>query len=257
MAVTQSHVSLKHINLAYPVTGSFKQLFMRDVLEAVVGGIIETDQRRRTVQIRALNDITLELERGSRTALIGNNGAGKSTLLRVIAGILHGNSGVRITTGKVVPLLDTNVGLDDESTAYENIFLRGLLLGLSGKELEEVLGYIIDLADLGEFLHLPLRTFSSGMRNRLAFAICTSVKPDILVVDEGFGAGDWDFMEKASRRFDKLLHGSESLILATHSETLMHRFCEQGIVMKKGSIIFQGPIKEAIQQYKESNLILP
>ena len=254
MAVTENEIHLKNINLSYPVTSGLKGIFTRELVGAMVGGIVEIDQRKQKVQIRALTDINLHIKPGTRTALIGNNGAGKTTLLRIMAGILHSDTGVRIASGKIIPLMEANVGLDDESTAYENIMLRGMLLGASGSELENIIDDILQLADLGEFIHLPLRTFSAGMRNRLAFAICTSVKPDILVVDEGFGAGDWHFMQTASQRFNQLLHGTESLVLATHSEDLMRQFCNQGVVMRKGAIMFTAPIDEAIQFYKEGNI---
>ena len=252
MAIDGSKIVLKDINLVYPVTTGISQVLRHSLVGAVVGGVVEIDQEHKAVRIQALKDITLQLNTGTRTALLGHNGSGKTTLLKVMAGILHADSGCRLISGRIAPLLDTYVGLDDESTAHENIYLRGLLLGMSTDELDNMVESIIELANLGDFIHLPLRTLSSGMRNRLAFSISMSVQPDILLIDEGFGAGDWEFMETASKHFNKLLTDTQLLVLATHNEELMRRFCNQGVVLVKGSIKFVGPIEKAINFYKNS-----
>ena len=156
------------------------------------------------VVVRAINNVDLRLEKGDRIGLIGRNGAGKSTLLRMMAGIYSPTLGSVVSSGKVVPLLDISLGMDENSTGMQNIRLRGLLLGMSDAEIREKQQSIAEFSELGDYLDLPLRTYSSGMRVRLAFAVSTAVDAEILLLDEVMGVGDASFMHKAEERLADL-----------------------------------------------------
>lgn len=192
---------------------------------------------RDIVTVRAIDNISLEIGDGDRIGLVGHNGSGKSTLLRVLSGIYKPASGSITITGKVGTLLDPSAGLDAEATGYENIFLRGYILGMSKREIQAKLEEIANFSELGDFLELPLKTYSAGMSARLAFAVSTSAQNDILLVDEGIGAGDADFQEKASRRVEDLFSRTSIVIIASHAEDLIRRFCNKKIEMEHGRII--------------------
>ncbi|RPE79600.1 ABC transporter ATP-binding protein [Vulcaniibacterium tengchongense] len=202
------------------------------------------------VVVRALNDISVRLESGDRIGLIGHNGAGKSTLLRTMAGIYSPTHGVIHREGKVVPLLDISLGMDDNSTGLQNIKLRGLLLGMSEAEIREKQQQIADFCELGDYLDLPIRTYSSGMRVRLAFAISTAVDAEILLLDEVMGVGDASFMHKAERRLADLHERSEIVVLAMHSNHEIRKVCNKVIWMDNGSIRMFGPTEEVVSAYE-------
>jgi lipopolysaccharide transport system ATP-binding protein len=180
--------------------------------------------------------LSLEVHDGTRLAIIGRNGAGKTTLLKLIAGILPAASGAIRVEGVVSPLLNIRLGMEAELTGIENIWLRGAYMGKTQREIEEKLPAIVEFAELGEFIDLPVNTYSSGMAARLAFSIATSFEPDILLVDESIGAGDRQFAEKAAARLRQFVDGSSILVLATHNERLMKTMCDRVLDLGTGDI---------------------
>ncbi|BBP97100.1 MULTISPECIES: ABC transporter ATP-binding protein [unclassified Caballeronia] len=202
------------------------------------------------IVVRALDNIDLRLESGDRIGLIGHNGAGKSTLLRIMAGIYAPTSGTMSCEGKIVPLLDISLGMDDNSTGLQNIRLRGLLLGMSDSEIQAKQQEIADFCELGDYLDLPLRTYSSGMRVRLAFAVSTAVDADILLLDEVMGVGDASFMNKAKARLQDLHHRSEIVVLAMHANAEIRRMCNKVLWMDHGRVRAFGPTEEVVSAYE-------
>ena len=202
------------------------------------------------VVVRAINNVDLRLEKGDRIGLIGRNGAGKSTLLRMMAGIYSPTHGSVVSAGKVVPLLDISLGMDENSTGMQNIRLRGLLLGMSDAEIREKQQSIAEFSELGDYLDLPLRTYSSGMRVRLAFAVSTAVDAEILLLDEVMGVGDASFMHKAEERLADLHSRAEIVVLAMHSNSEIRKVCNKALWMERGHVRAFGPVEEVVSQYE-------
>ncbi|WP_348550393.1 ABC transporter ATP-binding protein [Acidithiobacillus sp.] len=201
------------------------------------------------VVVRAIDGLNLELKSGDRLGLIGHNGAGKSTLLRVLAGIYPPTSGTLEVAGKTVPLLDISLGMDDQSTGRQNIRLRGLLLGMTHTEILGKTEEIAEFTGLGDYLDLPLRTYSSGMRVRLAFAISTAVDADILLLDEVLGVGDASFQEKAAKRLEELHRRAEIVVLAIHSSDTIRKTCNKVLWLEGGKVRMFGPVEEVVSTY--------
>ena len=184
---------------------------------------------------------------------MGHNGAGKSTLLRVLAGVYTPNSGTVRVDGKVSPLLNAAPGLDPEDSGYENIKTCGMFLGMSADELDRKLPEIAEFSELGEYLDLPIRTYSTGMVTRLCFAIATAIDPDILLLDEGIAAGDARFASRAESRMRALIERTRILVLASHSETLIRALCNRGVLLEKGRVVELGPIDRVFDEYRRRN----
>ncbi|WP_273013263.1 MULTISPECIES: ABC transporter ATP-binding protein, partial [unclassified Hyphomonas] len=189
---------------------------------------------RRKVCINALKDINLDFRDGDRIGLIGHNGAGKTTLLKVLSGILPPTAGRIRIQGRTAGLLSIQLGLDTRASGYENIIIRARYMGVTEEEIQERFDDICEFSELGEYLHLPLKAYSSGMRVRLAFAIATAFDPDILILDEWLSAGDATFRDKASARMKNLIAQTGIFVMATHQVSLMKQMCNRGIVLKKG-----------------------
>ena len=203
---------------------------------------------------KVLRDINLDLPTGMITALMGDNGAGKSTLLKTMAGIYEPTQGEIESKGSIASLLDINLGVNPESSGRENIYSRGMLLGMSKRQINETIDEIIDFTDLADFIDLPVRTYSSGMSVRLAFAISTAVKPDILLLDEVIGAGDANFMDKARKRILNLIESVGILVFSSHSEADVKSFCTKGVVLDAGKIVFNGSVDDAYDFYAHSRV---
>jgi ABC-2 type transport system ATP-binding protein len=223
----------------------------RSLKKAVLGkagGKIGTDSRVPIIE--ALRDINLSLKHGDRVALVGHNGAGKSTLLRLMAGIYEPTRGSARVVGKVAPVFDLGVGMDPEISGYENIIIRGLFLGMSRREMEKRVDDIAEFTELGDYLDMPLRTYSTGMRVRLALGVVTSIDPEILVLDEGIGAVDADFLEKTRDRLKDLVKRSGILVFASHSDEFLIELCDTALWMDKGEIKEQGSLRSVLTHYK-------
>jgi ABC-type polysaccharide/polyol phosphate transport system ATPase subunit len=218
---------------------------LRNHLIRRVGGQLAGSARDNVV-VKALHEIDFELNQGDRVALIGHNGAGKSTLLRVLAGAYEPTSGEVRIQGKVTSLIDMSMGMDYELTGRDNIILRGIFLGMTFAEARSLVPEIADFAELGSYLDLPMRTYSSGMALRLAFGISTSVRPDIILLDELISVGDAGFAKKAQERIEVLLSSARILVLASHSSDLLRQYCKRGIKLLEGRVIADGPLEQVL-----------
>ena len=243
---------LEHVTVDFTIYGAHKTF--RSALHSATGGLIRRDgPRHNRVTVRALDDLSLTLKHGDRLGIIGHNGAGKSTLLRVCAGVYAPTQGSVQIEGRVSPLFNTSPGLDSDDTGYENIVTCGLFLGMTREEIVQKTPDIEQFSELGEYLSLPVRTYSTGMLTRLGFAIATAIDPEILVLDEGLGAGDARFTERAEKRIDALVERSSILILASHSEALIQTMCNRAILMQNGSIQATGSVNEVLESYRKSS----
>lgn len=247
----ESHISLDRVGIDFTIYHASARLLKKTLLRTAVGGFIRTPNERGHVIVRALQDITLDIRSGDRVALLGHNGAGKTTLLRALTGIYSPTTGTVNVNGRRIPLLAIGLGLDDEASGYENILIRGLLIGLSRSEIERSVDDIAAFSGLGDFLDLPMRTYSSGMIMRLMFSIATSAEAEILLMDEWFGTGDQEFVVKANERVRRLIDRARILIFASHNLGLVEKLCNRGVVLEGGRVIFDGPIKEAIALYSK------
>jgi len=242
-------IELNSVSVEFPIYNAHGRSLKRSLVSITTGGHLGLGKNDRVV-VRALENVSLQFEHGDRVALIGHNGAGKTTMLRVLAGVYEPTNGYIVSSGKIAALSDIMLGIDIESTGHENISIRGRLLGLSQKEVEERRDEIAEFSGLGEYLDMPVRTYSSGMVLRLAFAVSTSVVPDILLLDEWIGAGDATFLSKAEERLNRLVGETGILVLATHSLSLASRVCNRAVWMEHGSVRVQGPIDDVIQAYE-------
>ena len=200
--------------------------------------------------MRALRNVSLELHDGDRVGLVGRNGAGKSTFLRVLSGIYEPPQGRIVIEGTTASLLDITLGMDPDATGYENIMLRSAILGLTPAEAAARIPEIEDFTELGAHLGLPLRTYSSGMGMRLAFAISTCVQPEILLLDEVIGAGDTHFMDKAQQRLAEMTDRAKILVIASHAAPQITRLCNKGLLLHEGQVLDFGPIEPVLERYK-------
>lgn len=200
---------------------------------------------------RAIDDVSFEIAQGESVALLGINGAGKSTLLKMITGVAYPTRGSVQVNGRVSALLELTAGFDSEMTGRENIFFRGEILGVSKQEMKRLEGGIVAFADLGDYIDQPVRTYSSGMKARLGFAINVNVQPDILIVDEALSVGDKNFRQKCLDRIKQLLAQGTTFLFVTHSLDSARRFCSRGIVLHRGKLLFDGSITEAVDYYNQ------
>jgi ABC-2 type transport system ATP-binding protein/lipopolysaccharide transport system ATP-binding protein len=251
----QPCIQLDNVTLELPVRsglrGRRRSSLLRAARQQWVGGRL-SDLSNRSVMVTALNDVSLKIDRGERVGLIGHNGAGKSTLLRVMAGIYYPTSGKRQVNGRVSTLFTSFLGSNPDATGLENIVLSGLTLGLTRREIDEVLPDIIDFCELGDFLDMPVRTYSSGMQMRLGFSVATAIKPEVLLIDEVFAAGDQHFIEKSQQRIEKLLGLAATLVFATHAEGILREFCTRVIWLEHGKIRASGPIGDGRAEYQSA-----
>jgi ABC-type polysaccharide/polyol phosphate transport system ATPase subunit len=248
-----AHIELQDVAVEFPVYhASTRSLKNRLIGRMSLGGRIGEDAAHR-VCVKALEGISLAFEHGDRVALLGANGSGKSTLLRVLAGIYEPIRGFVRSEGCIAPLFDISLGFDPESTGYENISLRGLFLGMTRAEILARRDAIGAFSELGDYLAMPLRTYSSGMMLRLAFAVSTHVDADILLMDEWIGVGDAAFTEKAQRRLVELVEGAAILVLASHSEEMVRRTCDKAVLLRQGRVAHVGDVEEALRAYRGAN----
>jgi ABC-2 type transport system ATP-binding protein/lipopolysaccharide transport system ATP-binding protein len=215
-----------------------------------VGGAIDRGQAGRVV-IKAIDGMSFEIHEGDRIGLLGHNGSGKTTLLRTLAGIYEPVIGKIITQGRVVPLFDLQLGMDPDATGIENIWLRGKMLDLSTTQINAALEDVAEFTELGDYLYMPIRTYSQGMLLRLAFAVSTAVTPDILVLDEMIGAGDAAFISRANNRLRSFVDKTGILVIASHSTDILQKWCNKGMLLERGKIIAYGAVEDVIKEYKK------
>lgn len=240
-------IDVRDAAVEFPIFDA-KSRSLKKLMLGKVGGKIGTDSKVPVIE--ALRDITVSFEQGDRVGLVGHNGAGKSTLLRLMAGIYEPTRGTSKIEGKVAPVFDLGVGMDPEISGYENIIIRGLYLGMTRKQMEARVDEIAEFTELGDYLSMPLRTYSTGMRVRLALGVVTSIDPEILLLDEGIGAVDAAFLEKARDRLTDLVKRSGMLIFASHSDEFLFELCNAAIWMDEGRIRMHGGLREVLTAYK-------
>jgi ABC-type polysaccharide/polyol phosphate transport system ATPase subunit len=244
-----ARIALRNVEVTFPIFSSHTRSLKTVVLSRLGGSLAE---HNRTVVVEALKNISLELNDGDRLGIIGHNGAGKTTFLRLVSCVYPPVTGEIIVEGKVSSFTDITLGMDPESTGWQNIIFRCVFLGLTFAEARELAPSIGEFSELGEYLDLPVRTYSSGMFLRLAFAISTAVQPDIVVMDEMIGAGDQSFIDKAKKRVDQLLQRTRILVLASHSEPIIRSFCDKVLWLEKGTIKMLGPTDRVMASYLQS-----
>jgi ABC-2 type transport system ATP-binding protein len=241
-------IKVRNANVEIPIYDVSARSLKKMAMRLSVGGRLGSDAGHPVV-VKALHDINLDLTTGDRLGLLGHNGAGKSTLLRMLAGIYEPTSGSVEVTGKVASLFDIGLGFNLEATGYDNICMGGLYLGMSLREIEQRVPDIVEFSELGEFLGVPLRTYSQGMLARLSFAISTCVNPDILILDEGIAASDASFMRRADDRMGALIKRSSILVVASHSTDVIANWCTMCAILERGRMTRIGPVAEVVEAY--------
>lgn len=232
----------------FPIFDAKSRSMKKAFLGAAGGAIGRNDAN--VVVVEALRDIDLHLRTGDRVGLVGHNGAGKSTLLRLLSGIYEPTRGSAVVRGRVAPVFDLGVGMDPEISGLENIIIRGLFLGQSRARMRAKLDDIAEFTELGDYLHMPLRTYSTGMRVRLALGVVTSIEPEILLLDEGIGAVDAAFLAKARDRLRDLVARSGILVFASHSNEFLAQLCDTALWVDHGEIRAAGAVDEIVAAYE-------
>ena len=245
-----SYILLRNVCVDYPIYQGASRSLKKMVLAATTHGNLARDAYDR-INVRALLDITLDIREGDRVGLVGQNGAGKTTLLKVLAGVFEPSNGRVFADGRISTLLDVAIGINPNSTGYENIILRGMYMGIHPRKMRTFFDDVASFTELGEYLDMPVRTYSSGMMVRLAFAIATCIHPEILLMDEWIGAGDAKFIQKAEARLASFVQSSRILVLASHSMQLLKKWCNRGVLLHQGKIVATGEIDEVIAKYGE------
>ena len=234
--MSDSYIRAQDVVVEFPIYNASHRSLRKSLMRATTGGRVAADAAKR-VTVRALDGVSFEFNPGDRIGLVGHNGAGKTTMLRVLAGVYPPVGGSLEVRGRIVSLIDLSLGMDHEATGYENIFLRGIMMGMKPSLIEQQLDEIAEFSDLGEdILNIPLRTYSSGMLLRLAFAVSTSIHADIVLMDEWLSVGDAAFNEKATDRLSKVVENSSILVLASHSTKLVEKMCNRVLMFQHGKI---------------------
>nr|WP_041474364.1 ABC transporter ATP-binding protein [Erwinia sp. Ejp617] len=229
-------IKCQQVGVKFPIFNSNQRSFKKSLFGAASGGRIGST-KSGLVEVEALKNITFELSRGDRLALIGHNGSGKTTMLRVLAGAYKPTSGKFESHGRVTSLIDPMMGMDGELTGLENIKLRGLFLGLSKVEIKNITEEVVEFSELGDFIKVPVRTYSSGMVLRLGFSISTAITPEILLMDEWMSVGDENFKKKAEQRLNDFISKAGIMVMATHDHNLAKSVCNKFIKLEHGEIV--------------------
>lgn len=219
-------------------------------LKEYVGSIRRKDLHFQ--EFFALKHINLDVEKGDSWGFVGRNGSGKSTLLKLITGILRPYEGTVAVSGTVAPLLELSAGFDGELTGRENILMNGLILGMTEKQIAERFDDIVEFSELEEFLDVPVKNYSSGMKSRLGFSVATSARADILIADEVLSTGDRKFQKKCEVRMQQLLEGGTTLLFVSHSADAVKRMCKKAMWLDHGEIRMTGATEEVLQAYENT-----
>src|SRR3954451_19007209 len=245
-------IDLQDAAVDFPIFDAKTRSLKKAVLGRA-GGAIGTESRVPIIE--ALKDINLALRKGERVALVGHNGAGKSTLLRLMSGIYEPTRGRAQVIGKVAPVFDLAVGMDPEVSGLQPILIRGLFLGMTGEQMEARVDDIAAFTELGDYLRMPLRTYSTGMRVRLPPGGVSSIQPEIPLLDEGIGAVDAEFLAKARTRLFELVERSGILVFASHSDEFLADLCDTAIWLEHGPIREHGPLRDVLHHYKGRDVL--
>jgi ABC-type polysaccharide/polyol phosphate transport system ATPase subunit len=240
------NISLRNVGVRFDV--SARQESLKSTVAGMLRGKRRDHSERRVVH--ALKDVSLEINHGERVGLIGLNGAGKSTILKVMAGIYPPTAGDVRVNGHVSAMFELATGFEMTQTGWDNIRIRGMLLGLTPAEVEERIHQIAEFSELGEFLDYPVKTYSAGMFIRLAFSVSTAINPEILLLDEVMGAGDVQFANKAKRRMLEFMEQGKILVFSSHSLDMLKSFCERVIWLRKGEIVMDGSAERVLSEYE-------
>jgi ABC-2 type transport system ATP-binding protein/lipopolysaccharide transport system ATP-binding protein len=253
----------KNIVVEFPLVDPERRLMRREIFVRVFRPLLKlsgkfasplADSRvmrdHNLIYVRALDGISLDIRAGDRVGIIGLNGSGKSTLLRTLAGIYHPVSGEIAINGNPTPMFSLTQGMDMDATGLENIYLRARFLNIADDVIRARVDEVAEFSGLGEFLHLPMRIYSSGMQVRLAFSITTIQTPEILVLDEMIGAGDAQFLERAKIRVREYVNRANILVLASHSESIIQEWCNRAVFLDRGKIIDSGPVDSVMKSYR-------
>jgi lipopolysaccharide transport system ATP-binding protein len=243
-----AYITLEKASVVLPIFNSSARSITNTLVSAATGGVL-TAQKGGHLSIEALKNIDLEIVAGDRIGIVGHNGSGKSTLLRLLSGVYEPSSGNIKRSGTVSSLVDISLGINGENTGRENIFLRGKLMGLTKKEIDQKIDEIIEFSELGDYINLPVRIYSSGMLLRLAFSVSTSITADILIMDEWLSVGDGAFAERSSQRLKNLVDESEILVIASHTRELLEETCNKIVWLEHGLIRKVGPTHEILPEY--------
>jgi ABC-type polysaccharide/polyol phosphate transport system ATPase subunit len=247
-SVEHSELSLDNVSVSFPIYHGGSRSLKKSLLFRGSGGQLASDASHR-ITVEALRNVSMEFRTGDRVALVGKNGAGKTTLLRVMAGIYEPVTGVVKSRGRISPMFDISLGIDGDISGYDNIRLRGLILGLPAREIEERMADIAEFTELGDYLDIPVRTYSSGMMTRLTFAVATCFSPEILLMDEWILAGDAGFLAKAQHRVEAFVEQAGILVLASHSTEICRRWCNKAVWMERGEVKMAADIGTVLDSY--------
>lgn len=228
-------IKANNLTIDFPMYNSSGRSIKKTMLRASTGGRIGRDSDDQTY-VRSLDNLSFEFKDGERVGLVGHNGSGKTTLLRALSGVYSPTAGSIKIIGHVASLLDITLGMDIDATGYENIMMRGIVMGMSPIKMKGLMDEIAEFTELGEYLNMPLRTYSSGMQLRLAFSVSTCIEADILLMDEWISVGDSNFQDKAADRLNQLINKIPLLVIATHSPELVRKVCTRVISLEHGKI---------------------
>ena len=242
-------IELTNLSLTYPVINVGASI-RRVAMSGLTGGFIK--RGRDVSMVQAIRNITLKIESGDRVGLIGHNGAGKSTLLRVLAGIYKPTTGLISIEGRIGSLLELGFGIDPEETGWQNLTFVFKMISLDAQQRAVLIEDVAEFTELGEFLHMPVRTYSTGMQMRLSFGIATALSPNILLMDEMISAGDASFYAKAEKRLQKMTDTADILVLASHSTDLIASWCNKAVWMEKGEVRAFDDVEIVMDEYLSS-----
>lgn len=238
VALKVDHVSMK-FNLSSEKVDNIKEYIIKMIKKELM-----------YQEFWALRDVDFTVRRGDRLGIMGLNGAGKSTLLKICSGVLKATEGTVTTRGKIAPLLELGAGFDRQYTGKENIFLYGSMLGFSKEFLTEKYEEIVEFSELGDFINVPVKNYSSGMRARLGFSVATIVEPDILILDEVLSVGDAKFRKKCENRIQSMFDKGVTVLFVSHSTSQVLRICNRGILLEQGQLIAQGAVEDVVSFYE-------
>lgn len=245
-------IKFENVGIDFPIFDAASRSIKKNFMSFATGG--KVGENNGKVVVTALSNLNFEIQDGERVGLIGHNGAGKTTLLRMFSRVYHPTSGKATIEGDIGSLISISLGINPEFTGRENIYIRGALLGLRRKEIDSKIDEIIDFTDLGDFIDMPVRTYSSGMQMRLGFSVSTIFTPEILLMDEWLSVGDEGFKEKAETRLSNIINATKILILASHSRDLMAKVCTRIIWLEHGTVKMDGKPEDILPLYFKTNI---
>jgi len=244
------YINLKDIKLTFPLYSNNIPSFKSNIVNFITRKDKKNSEKRI---LNAIDNVSLKINENETVGLIGRNGSGKSTLLRIISKIYEPDSGVRDIKGKVVPLMTTGIGFNDNLDAIENIKVGCLMMGLKKSEIKQKIEKIIEFTELQDFAYLPIKYYSVGMRMRLGFAMATEVEPEILLLDEVFSGGDFYWIEKANVRMKSVIEKAKIVLIVSHSLNEISNFCTRTIWLSKGKVRLDGETSDVLNQYQDTN----